>query len=173
MTTPRKNDPIDSLAEAYEQMLERAVKDAHRNESKAERVLHELIHDARDKAVELGELTQHEAERLAKYLARDLSEATNYLAESGRELKDWLGFETSLLESEVIDLLLKAADDTTVDLILLNAAGQSRSKYLAGEITAPGTLICDGCGDKLRIRRTKEIPSCAACLGTSFHRRQT
>ncbi|MFT4561839.1 MAG: hypothetical protein ACI9BW_001581 [Gammaproteobacteria bacterium] len=172
MTKSRKNDPIDSLAEAYEQMLERAVKDAHRTEVKTERVLHDLIHDARDKAVELGELTQHEAERLSKYLARDLIEATNYLAETGRELKDWLGFETTLLESEVIDLLLKAADDTTVDLILLNAAGQSRSKYLAGEITAPCTLTCDDCGDKLHIRRTKEIPPCAACEGNSFHRRK-
>jgi len=171
MSKQRKNDPIDSLAEGYEQMLERAVKDAYRSEQKTERHLHDLIHDARDKAVELGELTHHEADGIAKYLARDLNDVKTYLSETGHEIKDWLGFETSLLETEILSLLLKAADDTTVDLMLLKAAAEGGEKYLTDQVTGPGTLVCDECGEKLQLHRPTKIPACKSCEGKSYHRR--
>lgn len=171
MKKQRENDLIDLLAEGYEQMLERAVKDARQRELKTERRLHQLIHDARDKAVELGELTQNEADRVAKYLARDLSDVKVFLNETGKEIKDWLGFETSLLESEIGNLLLEVADDTTVDLILLKAMSQDEEHYLINQISGPGTLICDGCGEKLKLRRTTKLSACQKCGSDSFHRR--
>jgi len=109
MTKPPHNDPIDALGAVYEKMYERAAENFHKAEEKTGSLLHKLIDEAKDKAVELEEVSEEDAVKLAGWLKRDLDDAVNYLSETGHELKDWLGFETTLLESAVLDLLLKAA----------------------------------------------------------------
>ena len=107
---------------------------------------------------------------MSAYIKRDLSDAADHLSETGRELKDWLGFETTLLESSIFDLLLKAADKTTLELLKMKEDAQQASIYHTGEITGPGTLVCDQCGEKLHFRKAGKIPPCPKCHATTFHR---
>jgi len=170
MTKPPHNDPIDALGAVYEKMYERAAENFHKAEEKTGSLLHKLIDEAKDKAVELEEVSEEDAVKLAGWLKRDLDDAVNYLSETGHELKDWLGFETTLLESAVLDLLLKAADKTTVELLAMKENAQRPYAYRTGEITGPGTLVCDQCGEKLHFHRAGKIPPCPKCHATSFHR---
>ncbi|WJW76353.1 zinc ribbon-containing protein [Thiohalobacter sp. IOR34] len=170
MKDPLKHDPLDVLGEAYERMLERAMEDFHKAEEKTGPALHQMIDGAREKAVELGELSREEAEKVANYLKRDLAEAASYLDETGRELKDWLGLETRLVESELLDLFMRAADKTTLELIQFKEALREASTYHTGEIAGPGTLVCDACGERLHFQRAGRIPPCPKCHATRFHR---
>ena len=44
--------------------------------------------------------------------------------------------------------------------------------YHTGEITGPGTLVCDNCGEELHFHKPSRIPPCPKCKGTSFHRKR-
>ena len=170
MTKPTHNSPIDALGAAYEKMYERAAENLHSTEKKSAQLLHKLIDEAKDKAVALKELSEDDAAKLADWLKRDLDDTVNYLSETGLELKDWLGFETTLLESAVLDLLLKSADKTTVELLTMKDYARQPHAYHTGEITGPGTLVCDQCGEKLHFHRAGKIPPCPKCHATTFHR---
>ncbi|VAX14588.1 conserved hypothetical protein YbeL [hydrothermal vent metagenome] len=164
------HDPLDILGEVYEKMFESVVENFHKAEEKTDTLLHRLIDEAKDKAVELEEVSKEEAEKLAEYLKRDLTDALHYLSETGHELKDWLGFETALYENAILDLLLNAADKTTFELLTMKENLQQASVYRTGEITGPGTLICDQCGEKLHFHKAGKIPPCPKCHATTFHR---
>ncbi len=163
-------DPIDALGAAYEKMFERAAENLHSAEVKTAPLLHKLIDEARDEAIALGELSENDAAKLAGWLKRDLDDAITYLAETGHELKDWLGFETTLLENATLDLLLRAADKTTVELSIMKENFRRASTYTTGEITGVGTLVCEQCAEKLHFHKTGRIPPCPRCHSTTFHR---
>jgi len=162
-------DPIDAMGEAYERMLETAVDDADKLEDKSGPALHRLIDEAREKLSEVGELSEEEAQRVAEYLKRDLRDAASYLEESGEDFATWLGFDIELLEERLKETLLRAADQTTVELLKLKEQAEVMG-YHAGEITGPGTLVCDNCGEKLHFHKVSRIPPCPKCKGASFHR---
>ncbi len=170
MNKPSQHDPIDILGEVYEKMFERVVEDFHKAEKKTDTLLHTLIDEARDKFIELGEVSKEDAEKLGDYLKRDMTHALHYLSETGHELSDWLGFETALYENAIFDLLLSAADKTTFELLTMKEALQQAAVYRTGEITGPGTLICDQCGEKLHFQKAGRIPPCPKCHATTFHR---
>lgn len=167
----RPNDPLDILGVAYETMLERSATEFHKLEKKSGPALHSLIDKARAKAVELGELTEDEAARLAEYLKRDLSDASFYISEQGREFKDWLGFEDSLIAAELLDMFLQAADPTTVEMNEFKLELAAHSIYKTSEVTGPGALVCDECGEVLHFHKAGCIPPCPKCHKTSFHRK--
>ena len=166
----RPNDPLDILGVAYETMLERSATEFRKLEKKTGPALHSLIDKARAKAVELGELTEDEAAHLAEYLKRDLSDASFYISEHGRELKDWLGFEDSLIAAELLDVFLQAANPTTVGMNELKLELAAQSIYKTGEVTGPGALVCDDCDEVLHFHKAGRIPPCPKCHKTSFHR---
>ena len=166
----RPNDPLDILGVAYETMLERSATEFRKLEKKTGPALHSLIDNAKAKAVELGEVTEDEAAHLAEYLKRDLSDASFYISEHGRELKDWLGFEDSLIAAELLDVFLQAADPTTVEMNELKLELAAQSIYKTGEVTGPGALACDECGEVLHFHKAGRIPPCPKCHKTSYHR---
>ena len=163
------HDPVEAMGEAYELMLERSAEKLHALGDKAAPKMRHLIDESREKAVELGELSREEADKIASYLWRDLQDAGRYLADTGADFKEWLGFETALLGDRLKDLFRKAADKTTVELIELEAEAES-TVYHTGEITGPGTLVCTKCGEKLHFKKPGHIPPCPKCHATEFVR---
>jgi len=171
MKEPRHNDPLDSLGAAYEKMFERVVEGFRKSDDKSEGLIQRLIDDARDTAVELGEVSREEAEKLAGYVRRDLHDFIENIAETGRDWKDWLGFEAILLEAGFLEMLAEAADPTTLALQKLKLDADMAGWH-TGEIAGPGTLVCDQCGEKLHFHKTGRIPPCPGCHATSFHRQR-
>ena len=113
MTRHIEKGPIDALGEAYNNMYEHVAANIHKITDKTGPVLHDLIDEAREKGNELDDLTEEEIKNISVWLKRDLDEALNYLAETEYAVRDWLGFETSLIKNTVIRMMLESADKTT------------------------------------------------------------
>jgi hypothetical protein len=163
------HDPIEALGEAYELLLDKAVEKAHESKIKTGPAFHKLIDEVAQKSSDISELTGEEAQKVGKYLKRDLLDAASFLEKSGKALKDWLGFDLELLEDRLRDDFIKAADQTTVELLQLKQQAEAAG-YHTGEITGPGTLLCDQCGEKLHFHKAGHIPPCPKCKGVAFHR---
>jgi len=85
-------------------------------EEAAPPALLKYIENARETAVDLGELTRDEAEKIAAWLERDLQDAGHHLLTTGKELGDWLHFDIDLIEARLLDALLLAADHTCQEM---------------------------------------------------------
>jgi hypothetical protein len=163
-------DPFDVLSDAYEKLYERVANGWHDLTEKTGPKLLKLIEEGKEKAVELDELTEEDATKLGEWLKRDLDDAINHMAESDDKFTDWLGFEATLLESAFIGMLLDTADKTTVELMQFKERAEHPHTYHTGELTGPGTLICEACGEKLHFYRAGKIPPCPKCHETRFTR---
>jgi len=168
--TQHTPDPIDILGEVYEKMFESVAEHFQNAEEKSLQLLHRLVDEARDEAIVLEVIAKNDAYRVADNLKLDISHANRYLAETGHEFKDWLGFETSLVETGLLDLMQKVADPTIVKLNEFRESLEQLATRHTGEITAPGILVCDKCGEKLHFHRISKVPPCPKCHGTNFHR---
>ncbi|MDH5766794.1 MAG: zinc ribbon-containing protein [Gammaproteobacteria bacterium] len=166
---PPPRDPIEVLGTAYELLLEKALDEAHRLKDKTGPVLHKIIDASSERLSELGELTEIEAEKISRYLKRDLIEAASYISETGDDLKKWLAIDTDIIEDYLLEQLQKAADQTTVQLNQLKTSAEN-AEYHTGEICGPGVLICDQCGKQLHFHRAGHIPPCPKCKNSIFHR---
>jgi len=163
----RSDDP--AVGHAYERLLEKALDEAQRVQKRGMPKLHQIIDTVRHDVSQLGALGEEHAEKLAEYLKRDLEDAATFLSETGRELKEWWGFDRILLERQLLENFTQAADQTTVELEALQKAALA-AEYRTGEITGPGTLQCDACGEVLHFYKPGHIPPCPSCRKTHFHR---
>ena len=164
--------PTRSMIEAYEKLLKFTMKEAHLLETKTGPVLHKLIDTTSEKISKLNELTEEESGKITAYLKRDLIEAANYMTQTGADFKKWLALDTidtEIIEDYLLEQFKQAADQTTVELAKIKYAAET-AEYHTGEITGPGILVCDGCGEELHFQKTGHIPPCPKCNKSSFHR---
>lgn len=171
MTTNDKSNPLERLTEAYSVMLERANEAIERAESQARPAFDHAVERAEETARELGELSREEARLVGDYLRRDMQELGRHLAESGKDLNAWFHFDVQQIERRMWETLSSVADRTALELMRFSAASGRRSQtYGRGEITGPGSLMCDACGEVLDFDRPTAIPACPRCGGERFHR---
>lgn len=161
--------PTEGMSEAYEKLLKLSMKEFKLMEAKTGPLLHKIIDKTSEALSELDELTKEESEKISTYLKRDLKEAASYMAESGDDFQKWLAIDADIIENYLYEHLKQAADQTTVELAQLKADAEN-APYHTGEITGPGVLICDVCGEHLHFHKAGHIPPCAKCKGTYFHR---
>jgi Zinc-ribbon containing domain len=155
---------------AYKKMLER-VKDllAQQNKRTGQGLEHSL-EAAKQKAVELGELDEDEADAIGRYVKRDLREAGRHLAVTGGELRTWLGIDIQLMEDWLLDMFAQVADKTKLEWMQLEKNAQEASHYHTGEVTGPGTLQCTACGERVHFYTVGHVPPCPKCHETVFIR---
>ncbi len=159
------HDPIEAMGEAYELLLEKALQKAHQSGN----LIHHMIEAVRDEIVAISKFSDDEVIKLGEYVKRDLGDAARYLDKTGDQLKDWLGFDVTLVKHEFWELFSKAADQTTIALKELKRQAEN-AEYHTGELVGLGTLACDQCGKKLHFHKPGHIPPCSKCNSTRFHR---
>ncbi len=159
------------LVHGYEKMLERVTQAIREAKEGALPNLQHALEAARDRAVELGELSREEAEKVLAYVRRDLADAASTLKEEESDLSQWLRFDVELLEERMAEALQLLADPTEVTLAQLALQAEAAGWH-TGEITGPGVLVCDNCGEELHFHGPGHIPPCPRCHGTSFHRQR-
>ena len=172
MTEKNRIDPLDVLGSVYETMYEHVADNLHKAQDRTGPLINQLIDEAKDKVMDIEDVAEEDAEKIANWLKRDLDDAINYVSETEYAFKDWLGFETSLLKNEFIKGMLETADKTTLALLRMKENAHEPYDYHTGEIAGFGTLICDECGEKLHFHKAGHIPPCPKCHKTSFHRIQ-
>ena len=159
----------DRLVHAYERMLERTRAGIREAQEAAPR-LRDLLDNVRDNMVELGELTREEGQKISDYIQRDIEDAAAYIAQTGDDLRQWWRFDLELIEQRLLEAFTSVADQTSLSLTRWAEQARQASLYQAGQITGPGTLICDNCGAETHFVRTGRIPPCADCGGLTFKR---
>lgn len=158
------------LIAAYDKMMERVHNLLDDAEEQAMPTLQRNIDKARQRAVELRELSAEEADKVAAYVKRDLHEAADYLDNTGKELSSWFSFDMQLVEERMLDLFARAADKTRLELNRLASQARRAQEYHTGEIAAIGTLVCSDCGCEMHFKKTSRIPPCPKCHKTVFKR---
>ena len=171
MTSEQKHETTDKLVQAYEQMLRETHETIEKTQQESVPKFREMLEKARDNMVELGELTREEAQKVSEYITRDIEDAANYIAETGQEIHDWWRFDLELIEKRMLDMFKLVADQTSLQLAQWAETARQMSLYQAGEITGPGTLVCDRCGAETHFVKAGRIPPCADCGSTRFRRR--
>jgi rubrerythrin len=165
-------ETTDKLLNAYHSMLEQVKELWHDAEEKALPTLSENIDKATQKASELGELTKEEVEKLGGYIKRDLEQAgeyiSDYAAENGPQLKNWLKDELSFAEVEFAEMFADLADKTRLELDALAERARQVGVWHTGEITNVGVLYCQKCDEVLHFKKPGHIPPCPKCHGTEF-----
>jgi hypothetical protein len=132
--------------------------------------IHYAIDAAKEKATELGEITREEAEHVAGYLKRDLQDAATYLDNEGKELSDWFKFDVELVEDRLLNLMSHAINTTALELDQLSKTAAQENIWYMGEVTGPGTFVCDKCQHEIRFYHVQDIPACPQCGEGVFHR---
>ena len=162
----------EKLTAAYDRMMTRVHEFLDTAEAKALPTLKQRIELARQRAVELREVTSEEADKIAVYVERDLHDAAEYLQRSGKEFSTWLQFDLKQVENRMFELYAQVADRTRFELDQLAAQARSAQQYHTGEITGIGSLYCADCGTQMHFKKTGRIPPCPKCHHTTFQRQQ-
>ncbi len=155
------------LVRAYRRMLDHSREIL---EADAQPSLRHAVERARNYTVELGELTREEADQVSQYVRRDLHDAGEYLSRTGRELREWAQIDLSMVEHGLIDLFVRAADRTRLEMEAFNRELKAGPVYRSGEMTGPGTLRCKNCGQLMHFHEPGHIPPCPRCHGTEYLR---
>ena len=164
--TNQEKDTVEKMIKAYETMLERVSQVSDR----ASPVLKNAINHARETAVEMGELSREEADKVASYIERDMKDAASFIVETGQDFRDWFKFDVQLIETKLYDMFASVADQTSVELNKLAEKARRAAFLHTGEITGPGTLECIACGEQLHFKKAGHIPPCPKCHATDYKR---
>lgn len=158
--------------EGYEKMLERVTHLLQDASGQASPRFREALRRARERAVELGELTSDEAERIGEYIRRDVEDAARYLSreDTDDDLAGWFRMDLQLIENWLLDRFFSVADRTKFELQEFNRSLASSATWHTGEITGPGELRCTQCGQTLQFGKTGQVPPCPSCKNTEYHR---
>ena len=165
------------LITAYNQMMEE-MRNAFEQADPSYISLQKALDLAKHQAVHLGEVTAEEAHEISEYIKRDINDAAEYMMDSSAEFYDWLMLDIEVIERKVIELFLSVADHTRVELEQFKQAKPEQTGleqipiYKSGEITGPGTLICESCGKTKAFLSSDEITDCEQCGHNRFIRRQ-
>ena len=131
----------------------------------------DAMDQAKEKMSELGGFTQEEINDVADFLMRDIEHAANTTeAGSNDSLADWFKFDIDLIENFALDAFTSLADKTRLELAKIKTQANKYHPYKSGDITGPGTFICDHCDKKIAFKSTCEIPECPECKAKTFTR---
>lgn len=157
------------LIDAYNQMMA-AIRTAFESSEHEDMTLSKAIQMAKDEIIHIADITQDEAEEISNFIKRDINDAAEYMMESSSEFSDWLMLDIEVIERKVIDMFLSVADKTRVELDQLSHINRELSIYNSGEITGPGMLQCNECGQTVSFTTTSHIEPCHKCGHTTYKR---
>ena len=131
----------------------------------------EAIEISKEKTSQTNELTQDELNKLSSNVKRDVEHAAQNLSKNSDadSLTEWFKFDIELLENFTLDAFLSVADKTRLEIAKLEQLAITH-KYESGDVSAPGTFICDACGKEIAFKTPSEIPECPACHAKTFIR---
>jgi hypothetical protein len=131
----------------------------------------EALEISKEKAGKDSDLTSDEMDKVSGFVKRDIEHAAHGLSakEDKDSLSEWFKFDIELIENFTLDAFLSLADKTRLELAKIEKIAETHT-YRSGDITVPGTFICDDCGKEIAFKTPSEIPECPQCHGRTFIR---
>lgn len=164
--TPQELDK--KLEKAYQSMVKHTQEALSNFEEHTLPAIQEALAKAKEKAIELEELTEEEAEKIAHYLKRDIQAVGKELKTSGQELETLVKNDLILLGNKFWEMIASNVDESKIELFKFEKEFCHPVEYKTGEVTAAGTLVCNSCGHKIVVEKSRRIPKCPACKATVF-----
>ncbi|MFG6667409.1 zinc ribbon-containing protein [Halomonas sp. HNIBRBA4712] len=162
----RDND--HRLREGYERLLERMKEGA--NELTWTNLQKDLD-DAVAFEAEFEEYTKDELALLRAWVERDLKDMRTYMADSGKQVAQWLGVDIDTLSRRVAESLLSIADRSVVERERFeDDLEAARADYCEGEMAAPGLMACVHCDAQVMLERVARLEPCHQCGHRYFYR---
>lgn len=161
------------LISAYNQIMAE-MRSAFEQAGPGDTSLQKALDLAKHQVVHFGEVTAEEAHEIGEYIKRDINDAAEYMMEASAEFYDWLMLDIEMIERKVIDLFLSIAEHTRIELerfTQVHSAPERTPVYKSGEITCPGTLICENCATAKTFLSSDQISDCEQCRHHRFIRR--
>lgn len=126
---------------------------------------------AKGKTSESGSLTNAEIEQVSGYVTRDIDHAAGNVDSNDKDsFADWLKFDIDLIEDFALDAFMDLADKTRLELAIIEQQAKNYHPYHSGEITGPGTFMCEECSKEIAFKSTSQIPECPNCKAKTFVR---
>jgi predicted Zn-ribbon and HTH transcriptional regulator len=160
----------DRLIHAYDRLLQRAEHVLGSTTARSGTTLIHALDSAREKTIELGELTREEADKVYESVTRDLYDVGRHMAMEKRDIADWLRLNLLVVEKELLDRFTSLAQAAKLELKHLEKARRRLDEWHTGEVTTIGTLRCRHCGELIHFERTGHIPPCPKCHATVYGR---
>ena len=131
----------------------------------------EALEISKEKTSQSCDLSKEDLDKISGYVKRDVEHAANGLTakEDKNSLSEWFKFDVELIENFTLDAFLSVADKTRFELAKIEQLAETHT-YHSGDITVPGTFICDACGKEIAFKTASEIPECPACHAKTFIR---
>ncbi|MDI1231004.1 MAG: zinc ribbon-containing protein [Methylobacter sp.] len=131
----------------------------------------EALEISKEKTRKDSDLTSDELDKVSEFVQRDIEHAAHGLSpkEDNDSLSEWFKFDIELIENFALDAFLSLADKTRLELAKLEQLAEAHT-YHSGDITIPGTFVCDDCGKEIAFKTPSEIPECPQCHGKTFIR---
>jgi len=131
----------------------------------------EALEISKDKISKSSDLSKEDIDKVSAYVQRDVEQTAQHFSgeTDAAALSEWFKFDVELIENFALDAFLSVADKTRVELAKLEQLAQ-RHTYQSGDITGPGSFICDACGKEIGFKTPSEIPECPACHSKVFVR---
>jgi hypothetical protein len=166
------------LISAYNRMIE-TMRKAFEQDDAGDMSLQKALNLAKCHIVHPGEVSAEEAFEIGEYIKQDVNDAAEQMMESSAEFYDWLLLDIEEIERKVMDLFLSVAGHTRIELDQFKQTkpnaepvlDEQISVYKSGEISNPGTLICENCGKAKVFLSSNKIANCERCEHNRFIRR--
>lgn len=156
------------LREGYERLLERL-------QDGAQELTWENLQKDLDEAVEfeseLEEFTKDELSLLRAWVERDIKDMRYFMADTGKQVAQWLDIDISYLSRRVAESLLSIADRSVVERERFDEDLEAaRADYCEGEMAAPGKMACVHCDAPVILESVARIEPCHQCGHRYFYR---
>jgi rubrerythrin len=157
----------DNFIQAYNNLM----RHLHETLGDANYSIADALEIAKGKTSDTAGLTDAEIDQVSSYVTRDLNHAAGSLtAGNENSLSEWLKIDIDLIENFALDAFMDLTDKTRLELALLEQKAKNYHPYHSGEITGPGTFMCEECGKEIAFKSTSQIPNCPNCNASSFIR---
>lgn len=131
----------------------------------------EALEISKEKTRKDSGLTNDELDKVSGFVKRDIEHAAHHLSnkEDNNSLAEWFKFDVELIENFALDAFLSVADKTRLELEKIKQLAEKHT-YHSGDITVPGTFLCDQCGKEIAFKSPSQIPECPQCHAKTFVR---
>jgi len=159
------------IKENFIQVYNKFMQHLHETMGDTDYSMADALEIAKSKTSDTVGLTAEEMDQVTGYVKRDLDHAAGNLNENSEDsFSEWLKFDIDLIEDFALDAFMDLADKTRVELAIIEQQAKNYHPYHSGEITGPGTFMCEECGKEIAFKSTSQIPECPNCKAKTFVR---
>ena len=146
------------LKNIYLHLIQRLKQLTNKVEYGTKPALEKLWEKSLEVDVSIQDMTTHEVQKIAHYLARDLKVASQYGVAAEEGIKSTWQRDKDYVTYELFELLSKVENPTTIDWYKLGLDGPE--VFTAGELTGLDALQCEKCKRIEHFSGVSEIPVC-------------